>query len=471
MSRSRDLAKNTLILSFGTFLPKFAALVTIPVITSHLTKAEYGTYDLITTLVALLLPVVTFQIHSAAFRFLIECRDDPREKKIVISNIYAFLLPVTIITLFILYLILPNIEKDTRLLIVVYFFVDILIMVSQQIVRGLSQNKLFSASSVIQALCNMLLVVVTVGVIDWGLNGVLLSLIVASTVGLLVLVIKGRIIHQINFTYFSPSKIKQMLAYSWPMIPNTLSGWVLAASDRFVLTGFLGLESVAVYAAANKIPQLFTSVQGTFIFAWQENASLALSDNDVEKYYSDMFDKIFCILTGIMMVLIGATPILFCLLIRGDYSAAYPQMPILFMGMFFSALASFLGGIYIAHKRTKNVGITTMLAAACNLLVDFALIKSVGITAASVSTLVSYMLLAIYRMQDVKKFQPIVYNYNKMILCVGVLAAMCVLCWNNHFATNIGNLILGCTFALFLNRKLAKDVMASIKHRFMNKEF
>ena len=86
MSRSRDLAKNTLILSFGTFLPKFAALVTIPVITSHLTKAEYGTYDLITTLVALLLPVVTFQIHSAAFRFLIECRDDPREKKIVISN-------------------------------------------------------------------------------------------------------------------------------------------------------------------------------------------------------------------------------------------------------------------------------------------------------------------------------------------------------------------------------------------------
>ena len=31
MSREKALAKNTLILSIGTFLPKFAALITIPV--------------------------------------------------------------------------------------------------------------------------------------------------------------------------------------------------------------------------------------------------------------------------------------------------------------------------------------------------------------------------------------------------------------------------------------------------------
>ena len=128
MSRSTDLAKNTLILSFGTFLPKFAALVTIPIITSHLSKADYGTYDLITTLVALLLPVVTLQIHSAAFRFLIDCRDNQEEKKRVISNIYVFLVPVTFVTLSILYFLLPNIAADTKILIVLYFFADILIL-------------------------------------------------------------------------------------------------------------------------------------------------------------------------------------------------------------------------------------------------------------------------------------------------------------------------------------------------------
>lgn len=465
MSRSTDLAKNTLILSFGTFLPKFAALVTIPIITSHLSKADYGTYDLITTLVALLLPVVTLQIHSAAFRFLIDCRDNQEEKKRVISNIYVFLVPVTFVTLSILYFLLPNIAADTKILIVLYFFADILILASQQVVRGLSNNKLFSISSVIQAFCNMLLVVVTVGIIDCGLNGVLLSLIVATTIGLMILICRGGIIHQIDIRLFSFTTIKQMLGYSWPMIPNTLSSWVLAASDRFVLTGFMGLEAVAVYSAANKIPQLFTSVQGTFIFAWQENASLALSDTDVEKYYSDMFDRIFCILTGIMAGLIGATPILFWLLIRGDYADAYPQMPILFMGMFFSALSAFLGGIYVAHKRTKNVGITTMLAAACNLIIDFALVKSIGIYAASISTLVSYMLLAIYRMHDVKKFQAITYKYKKVIICLAVLAEMCVLCWINILPLNIINLIIGCAFAFILNRQIVNGIFKSIKAR------
>ena len=463
MSRSTDLAKNTLILSFGTFLPKFAALVTIPIITSHLSKAEYGTYDLITTLVALLLPVVTLQIHSAAFRFLIDCRENQDEKKIVISNIYVFLLPVTFVTLSILYFLLPNIAANTKILIVLYFFVDILILASQQVVRGLSNNKLFSISSVIQAFCNMLLVVVTVGIIDWGLNGVLLSLIIAASIGLVILIVRGGIIHQIDIRLFSLTTIKQLLSYSWPMIPNTLSSWVLAASDRFVLTGFMGLEAVAVYAAANKIPQLFTSVQGTFIFAWQENASLALSDTDVEKYYSDMFDRIFSIFTGIMAGLIGATPILFWLLIRGDYADAYPQMPILFMGMFFSALSAFLGGIYVAHKRTKNVGITTMLAAACNLIIDFALVKSIGIYAASISTLVSYMLLVIYRMHDVKKFQAITYKYKKVIICLAVLAGMSVLCWINILPLNIINLTIGCAFAFILNRQIVNGIFKSIK--------
>lgn len=467
MNREKDLAKNTLILSIGTFLPKFAALITIPIITAHLTKVEYGTYDLLSTLVSLLLPVVTLQIHSGAFRFLIDCRDNPIEKKRVITIIYLFLIPVSLATVIILFFFLPSISLSSRILVAIYFFVDIFIITTQQIIRGLSKNKLYSASAVIQSVVNTILVVLLIGIGDKGLDGVLLSFILATTLGIIVLLVKGGIIQEIDIKLRSANTLKQLLSYSWPMIPNTLSNWVLAASDRFVLTAFMGIEAVAIYAAANKIPQLFTSVQGTFIFAWQENASLALSDSDVEKYYSDMFDKILCILTGIMAGLIGATPILFWLLIRGDYADAYPQMPILFMGLFFSALASFLGGIYVAHKRTKNVGITTMLAAACNLIIDLVLVKSVGVYAASISTLVSYLLLAIYRMHDVKKFQTVSYKYKKVIVCLAILASMCVICWINNFSLNIVNFIIGCVFAVFLNRKLVKGIFKSVKARFL----
>ena len=75
MSREAQLAKNTAIISIGTILPKAAAFVTLPVLTGWLTQEEYGTYDLVTVMVSLLLPALVLRVHDAAFRFLIDSRE------------------------------------------------------------------------------------------------------------------------------------------------------------------------------------------------------------------------------------------------------------------------------------------------------------------------------------------------------------------------------------------------------------
>lgn len=81
MSREKSLIKNTIVLSIGTVIPKFASFIVLPILTGYLTKTEYGTYDLITVLCSLFLPAVTLQIQTAAFRFLIEKKDDEDGKK------------------------------------------------------------------------------------------------------------------------------------------------------------------------------------------------------------------------------------------------------------------------------------------------------------------------------------------------------------------------------------------------------
>ena len=465
MNRGKELAKNSLILSIGTLFPKLVNIIILPVITGHLTKIEYGTYDLVSTLVSLLLPFVTLQIQSAAFRFLIDCRENETERKRVISNIYIFIVPVSLITLSVLYFALYKLEPMTRVLISLYFFFDIIMEATRQIVRGLSKNKLYSFSTAIEAVCKVILIVLIVGVMDRGLHGVLLTFIVSTVVGIVLLFIGGHIGNNIDLRLGSWSAIRQMLAYSWPLVPNSLSNWVLKASDRLVLTSFMGLEAVAIYGAANKIPQIFTLLHGTFAFAWQENASLALKDDNVDEYYTQIFDTIFSLLTGSLAVIMGMTPLLFYLLIRGDYGEAYVQMPILFLGLFFSAIASFVGGIYVAHKKTRIVGITTMLAALCNLLIDLALVKTIGIYAASISTLVSYLLLTIYRVSGLRKFQRISFKYRKIVLCFSILVGMCLLCWYNKLPTNIINMLLGCVFCFLLNRSVIKTAVASVSAR------
>ena len=47
VDRNKELAINTVILGIGQLIPKFLAIMLLPLLTSYLTTEEYGNYDLI----------------------------------------------------------------------------------------------------------------------------------------------------------------------------------------------------------------------------------------------------------------------------------------------------------------------------------------------------------------------------------------------------------------------------------------
>jgi len=462
MRREQALVKNTIILSIGTFLPKIVSMITLPLLTAYLTTTEYGTYDLITTLVSLLLPAVTLQIQSAAFRFLIKTRNNLEDSKIIVTNILGFTIPISLISLVVLFFSLHKIEVSMRIIISFYFFMDVLLVTIRQITRGIGDNLNYTIDSITNSLVMLILTVIGVLSMHNRLLGVLLALTGSSIWSLLFLSFKIRINKYIDANVLSWMEIKVLLAYSWPMVPNNLSGWILSLSDRLVITYFIGIEANAIYAVANKIPNLLKAFQSTFTFAWQENASLSVDDKDSNKYYSKMFEGITCLLVGGIACLIAVTPILFPILIRGNYDKAYYQIPILYLATFFSVISGVLGGIYIAHMKTKSVGVTTIVAAVCNLLIDLMFVKSIGIYAGSISTLVSYLLLTLYRMYDVRNIQPMTYNYKKMILGTLCLVTMAFFFYKRILILNIINLIIAIIVTYLLNRNLIKGLLKKV---------
>ena len=232
-----------------------------------------------------------------------------------------------------------------------------------------------------------------------------------------------------------------------------------------MLLNFIGIEANAVYAVANKIPSLISAFRNNFTSAWQENASLSVDDDDRIQYYSNMVNQVNCIFVGMIACLIAFTPIMFSMLIRGDYDSAYSQIPILLLGVYFASMAQFMGGIYIAYMKTKSVGITTMLAALCNLAVDILLVRRIGIYAASISTLVSYLILFVYRLIDVQKFQPLKIGYAKMLTYSGCLIAMGVMVTQRIFWVDAVNCIFGISFAVVINRKLVTMMLKAITRK------
>lgn len=454
MNRERGFAKNTAILLIGTFLPKLVSFITLPILTGYLSKSDYGTYDLILTLVSLVLPAATLQIQSAAFRFLIDCRNDIEKGRKIVATIFYFTLIISSITIIVVYFVLREQPAMTRVLICCYFLFDILYLVFQQVARGLGYNILYSISVFINSILSAVFIIATVKQMKMGLDGVLIASNVGLLIGSIVIVISTKMIRQFNPRFFDKSCLSEMLKYSWPMVPNNLSRWVLDLSDRLVVTFFIGVEGTAVLAVANKIPNLINCFQSAFTAAWQENASISVKDSDTKEYYSAMFDASFCMFAGATAILIACTPIIFFVLIRADYDESYTLMTLYFLGAFCSLVSGFLGGIYVAHRETKSVGITTIVAAAVNLVVDLILISFIGLFAASISTLISYFLLMIFRMTDVRKIQPMSYNIGKIVILIVILAIMCILTAQRQPLLNIINAIIGIVVAVMFNKNV-----------------
>lgn len=242
MDRRKSLVKNTIIIGIGIFLPKFASVITLPIVTAYLTKVEYGTYDLLLTLISLVLPLATLQIQSAAFRFLVQIRKDKEKCSSVISNIILFTLGMSILPILIIFFVIKNYSVCTRVIICFYFLFDIILQTLQQIIRGMGMNGMYSVSTVLNSLLNMFTLVVLIRVLRLGLIGVVGSLVISNLVTVAYLILRSRLIRYISFNSFSWDMIKEMIAYSWPLIPNNLSSWIMTLSDRLMLAFFWELR-------------------------------------------------------------------------------------------------------------------------------------------------------------------------------------------------------------------------------------
>jgi O-antigen/teichoic acid export membrane protein len=140
-------------------------------------------------------------------------------------------------------------------------------------------------------------------------------------------------------------------------------------------------------------------------------------------------------------------------------------MPVLFLATFFSCMSAFMGGIYIARKATKSVGITTVAAAVCNLVVDLALIQKIGLYAASGSTLVSYIFLFVFRMIDVRRLVKIKYDFVKILIPLVIIIAESVLFYIDNVAVQIINALFGFISFVLLNRAFLKQVIRKLGKR------
>ena len=254
MSKGKQLIKNTIIIVLGDFIPKLIGLILLPLYTTWLTKTEYGTYEFINSIISLLLPLITLQIGQAVFRFIIDEKDD--RIPVIISNGFYAILFSNLICIFLALVMLKSLDVKSRIILIIYFIFRGFVDYVRNICRGLSNFKLYSISIAVFAILNLISSPIFVIYFKMGLNGLIISLIIAEGLTFLFVMFKGKLYNKISYRYISFKEIKLLINYSLPLVPNKISWWFVNLSDRMIITAFLGFNMNAIYAIANKIPSL-----------------------------------------------------------------------------------------------------------------------------------------------------------------------------------------------------------------------
>ena len=96
------------------------------------------------------------------------------------------------------------------------------------------------------AIFQVVFIILLVYILRLGIYGAVLTLIIAAGVSIFILLIKTKIYKYCSIDKISKKVIKDLIQYSWPMVPNNMSMWVMRVSDRFVLTFFLGPSANAI---------------------------------------------------------------------------------------------------------------------------------------------------------------------------------------------------------------------------------
>lgn len=471
MNRNIELIKNTIILAVGALAPKLIAFFTLPIVTNALTKEEYGKYDLVLTVASILIPVVTLQIQQAVFRFLVGAKNEEEKRAYVSSSmVYLAISMGVVLVVCTIALLLCRVSPILSLGIGGMMFFEACYIVLGQALRGVGCTVKYSFSVILYAVVNLLFILVYIVWLKLGLNGIIYSMACSYFITTVYMLRQQELKDSYEFKSVSIETLKEMLAFSAPIVPSTISLWIVNLSDRMVITAFLGVGMNGIYSVANKIPQLFSTGYSIFNMAWTETASRAVDDSDTDRYYSDMFEKLFDFLIGFMLCLVAVTPLIFDVLIDPEYNDAYYQMPILFFGVFFNSLVSFYGSIYIAMKNTKHVATTTVVGAIINLLINILFVQKIGLYAASISTVVSYIVVTVYRCYDIDKMIRISYKKDKIIIGLLLFLIAAVLCYFRNWQTILLCVLIAILYNMIYNFYLVKLVSKFVKSKVRRKQ-
>lgn len=436
LDKIKSLSKQTLIYGTSTIIGRFLNFILVPFYTNVFPPSEYGVVAVVFAYIAFLNIVYSFGFEAGYFRFA--SAKEVGDEKQNFTHPFLFITANSFVLSGLILVFHSSIAaligvKDESIIIYSAFilFFDALALIPFAYLRLKNKARVFASIKLVNISVNVALNLVLILVFKLGLEAVFISNLAASLVTLLLLLPK--ILKNISFTYHK-QLFNELWKFSIPYLPAALASMVVQTLNIIILRYLVDVKTVGIYNANYKLGIFMMLIVSMFEYAWRP----FFLNNAKDPNAKALFAKILTLFTGgasVVLIMLTFTiqdiikiPLPFKGYIIGPgYWSGVVIVPIvLFAYMFLGIYTNLIAGVYI-EKKTKYLPLITGLGAVLNIASAFLLIPMWGITGGAVSTLISYVAMAVYMYIVSQKFYPVKYEINKLALILLIdIAALAV---------------------------------------------
>lgn len=384
-------------------VPALTSLVTVPVFTRLIAKADYGDFYLVSSATTFAATFATAWISASAVRFYWVYEKEGRRDDYVATTLWSSVASLVIVSAIVgigAFLLRGSIPAGIERLIPVgiaglafNYFVTVML----QVLRASNRSSAFALISVASTVVGTVIAVWLVAALGWGAFGILAGVLLGNAVLVPWALYEVRKEGSLAPRFVRRDVLRELLRYGIPLIPTGISAFLLVMADRYVI-GFLrgaaevGLYSVA-YGLGEKIMQL-VMMPAVITMAPVMVQTFEKQGQHVAQRVQTQFTRYFAMATfPLLFGLAGASADFMTVFTGAAYRAAYPILPIVAAGVMCYGLVQIAGNGIALHKRSTILMSNTLTAAGFNVAANLVLVPVFGYMAAAYTTLASYGLL------------------------------------------------------------------------------
>ena len=454
-----------------SFLQKGIQFISTPIFTRLMNTSEYGEYNVFTSWESLISIIISLNLFYGVYNQGLVKYENDRENY---SSSMQGLLLVLVFFWTIIYLIFKNyINTWLSLTTSQMLFMILLIWLTGVFQFWASEERveykykklvIFTLlSSFFMPLVSILLIMVTKkAVLGRILGTVIVSLLFYS------------------WMFFSQVKsFKKMfnkkywlhaLSFNIPLIPHYISQTILNSSDRIMIEKIVNASTAGIYSLAYSISLIMTLFNNALMQTISPWIYKKIKNEEIKEISSIAYFTLIMIAI-VNIVLIAFAPEAVSIFAPKEYYDAIWIIPPVAMSVFFMYAYDLFAKFEFYYEKTKLIAFATVIGAVINIILNYICINKFGYIAAGYTTLICYMLYAIFHYIFMRKVckencsnnQPystkiiilitliflgigfaflLLYNYNVIRYCLIVIILLSIIIFRKLLINNMKKIFL-----------------------------